>query len=269
MTKSSISDVTNAGRIVAPSSEPGVNEKGAAFAWSRWVGARTVYIALCLLLPVIAALAYWRLNSLSGSNAADQPVGETAIARPDGSMPTPKPFVEAMRYYLQVESTTGRAERVAGDNPVVRGPFLKFHFTPSRSGYIYIIAPGEQGRLAAFLTAQPNPVWGVNGNRLEAGTAYSFPPSQDKWIQVARGASSRTYTVIFAPEPLVQPRFLTGPADRALTAADEGELDELRKRFGQGVRVEPQNAQNIVAIPAERASGGPYLFEINFRLGAN
>jgi len=267
--KSSVSDVTNAGLIVAPSSESSVNEKGAAFAWGRWVGARTVYIALCLLLPVIAALAYWRLNSLSGSNAADQPVRETTIARLEGARPTPKPFVEAMRYYLQVESTTGRSERVAGDNPVVRGTFLKFHFTPSRSGYFYIIAPGGGGRLVAFLTAQPNPVWGVNGNRFEAGTAYSFPPSQDKWIQVARGASSRTYTVIFAPEPLVQPRFLAGPADRALTAAEEGELDELRKRFGQGVRVEPQDAQNIVAIPAERASGDPYLFEINFRLGAN
>jgi hypothetical protein len=266
--KSSVSSVTNAGRVVAPSAAPGVNEKGAAFAWFRWGGARIVYIALCLLLPVIAALAYWRLISPSGSSAIDPPVGEPAIARPNGSTPEPKSF-EAMRYYLQVESKTGRAERVVGDNPVVRGPFLKFHFTPSQSGYLYIIAPGEQGRLAAFLTAQPNPVWGVNGNRLEAGTDYSFPPSQDKWVQVAPDASSRTYTVIFAPEPLVQPRFLAGPADRALTAAEEGELGELRNRFGRGVRVEPQGAQYIVAIPAERTSGGPYLFEINFRLGAN
>ena len=86
--KSSVSDVTNAGRIVAPSPEPGVNEKG-AFAMGPLGGVRTVYIALCLLLPVIAALAYWRLNSLSGSNAADQPVGETAIARPDGSTRRP------------------------------------------------------------------------------------------------------------------------------------------------------------------------------------
>ncbi len=266
--KSSVSSVTDAGGGVAPSAAPGVNEKGAAFEWFRWGGARTVYIALCLLLPVIAALAYWRSISLSGSSATDQPAGETAIARPNGSTPEPKPF-EAMRYYLQVESKTGRAERVAGDNPVVRGPFLKFHFTPSRSGYLYIVAPGEQGSLAAFLTAQPNLVWGVNGNRLEAGTDYSFPPSQDKWIQIAPDASSRTYTVIFAPEPLVQPRFLAGPADRALTAAEEGELGELRNRFGQGVRVEPQGAQYIVAIPGERTSGGPYLFEINFRLGAN
>ena len=67
-----------------------------------------MYIALCLLLPVIAAVAYWRLIPLSGSSAADPSVGETAIARPDGSTPAPKPFVEAMRYYLEVELKPGK-----------------------------------------------------------------------------------------------------------------------------------------------------------------
>jgi hypothetical protein len=254
-TKSSASEVTNAGGIVAPSPAPGVDEQGAAFAWFRLGRARTVYIALCLLLPVIAALAYWRLNPTSGSGAANPPVGETVV--------------EAMRYYLEVESEPERAERVGGDNPVVRGRFLKFHFTPGRSGYLYIIAPGERGRRVAFLTAQPNSAWRVKDNRLEAGTDYSFPPGQDKWIEVARGANSRTYTVIFAPKPLDQPRFLAGPADRDLTAAEEGELDELQKRFGQGVSVDPQYAQSIVAIPAERVSGEPFLFEIKFRPGAD
>jgi Domain of unknown function (DUF4384) len=220
------------------------------------------------LLSVIAALAYWRLNLLLGSGAADPRVGETVNARPDGSRPAPT-AVEAMRYYLEVDSESGRAERVAGDNPGVSGRFLKFHFTPSRSGYLYIIAPGEGGGRATFLTAQPNSAWRVKNNLLEAGTEYSFPPGQNKWIEVARGASSRTYIVIFAPEPLVKPRFLAGPADYALTAAEEDELDELQRRFGHGVRVEEQDAQSIVSIPTERVSGEPVLFEINFHLGAN
>ena len=254
-TKSSVFEVTNAGRIVAPSPAPGFDEQGAAFAWFRLGGARTVYIALLLLLPVIAALAYWRLNPSSGSGAATPPEGET--------------LVEAMRYNLEVKLETGGAERVAGDNPVLRGQFLKFHFKPSRSGYLYIIAPGERGRRVAFLTAQPNSAWSVKDNLLEAGTEYSFPPGQDDWIEVARGASSRTYTVIFAPKQLDQPRFLAGPADRDLTAAEEDELAELKKRFGQGLRVDPQDTQSIVAIPTERVSGEPFLFEINFRLGAD
>jgi serine/threonine protein kinase len=254
-TKSSTSEVTNAGRIVAPSPAPGVDEQGAAFAWFRLGGARTVYIALCLLLPVIAALAYWRLNPPSGSGAANPSVGETVV--------------EAMQYCLEVESEPDRAERVGGDNPVVKGRFLKFHFTPSRSGYLYIIAPGEQGRRVTFLTAQPNSAWSVKDNRLEARTDYSFPPGRDNWIEVARGASSRNYTVIFAPKPLDQPRFLAGLADRDLTAAEEEELVELKKRYGQGVRVDSQDTQSIVAIPAERVSGEPFLFEIKFRLGAD
>ena len=267
-TKSSASAVTNAGLIVAQSPAPGVNEKGAAFAWVRWGSARAVYIVLCLLLSVLAALAYWLLNTLSGSSAADPPVGETAITRPDGSTTAPK-LSEAMRYYLQVESITGGAERVAGDNPTIRGPWLKFHFRPSWSGYLYIIAPDDQGRLVAFLTAQPNSASNVKDNRLEKGTDYSFPPGQEPWIRLKGGASTRTYTVIFAPEPLVQPSFLAGPANHDLTAAEVRELEELRERFGQGVRVDPQDAQYKVAIPAERMEREPYLFDINFSLEAN
>jgi serine/threonine protein kinase len=268
-TKSPASEVTNAGRMVAPSPAPGVDDQGAAFAWSRLGGARTMYVALCLLLSVIAALAYWRLNPLSGSGAANPAVGETVNARPDGSTPAPTLFV-AMRYYLELKkSKTGRAERVAGDKQDFRGRYLKFHFTPSRRGYLYIIAPGEREGRATFLTAQPNSAWSVKDNLLDAGTDYSFPPGQDDWIEVARGANSRTYIVIFAPKPLVQPRFLAGPADRDLTAPEEGELAELKKRFGQGVRVDPQDTQSIVAVPAERANGEPFLYEINFHLGAD
>ena len=227
-----------------------------------------MYVALCILLSVIAALAYWRLNPLSGSGAADPRLGETVNARPDGSTPAPTPFV-AMRSYLEVESMVGGAELVAGNNQVVRGRFLKFHFRPTWRGYLYIIAPGERGGRVTFLTAQPNSAWRVKDNLLEAGTDYSFPPGQKKWIEVSRGASSRTYIVIFAPKPLVQPRFLTEAADRDLTASEERELAEMVKQFGQGVSVEAQDAQSIVNIPAERVSGEPFLFEIKFRLGAN
>jgi serine/threonine protein kinase len=270
-TKSSASEVTNAGRIVVPSSAPGVDEQvaGAAFGWSRLRGGWAVCIAVSLLLPVIAALAYWRLNPVSGSSAANPSARKTIITRPESSTPPPTPFVEAMRYYLQVESQSGRAQRVAGANPVLRGRWLKFHFVPSWSGYLYIIAPGEGGGRTTFLTAQPNSAWGVKGNLLAAGTDYSFPSRRDKWIEVARGASPRTYTIIFTPEPLAQPGFLAEAADRALTAAEEGQLAELRKRFGQRVRLEEQGTQSVVAIPAQGVSGAPFLFEINLRLGAD
>jgi hypothetical protein len=262
-TKSSVSDVTNAGWIVAPSPAPGVDEQGAgaAFAWLRSGSARTVGVALSLLLLVIAALAYWRLNPMSGSGEANPPAGETAGARPGSLTPTPPPFVEALRYYLQAESKSGRAKRGEG-----KIPDFKFHFAPSQEGYLYIIGPGERGARVTFLTAQPNPAWGVKDNRLAEGINYSFPPRRNMWIRVAHVASSRAYTIIFTPEPLVQPRFLAGPAGHALTAAEEG---ELREQFGQSARVEMQGAKNIVKIPAESVSKAPFLFEVNLHLGAD
>ncbi len=266
-TKSSGLEATNAGRIALPSAAPGVDEQVAVAAWSRLGGARTACIALCLLLPVIAALAYWRLSRLPGSSVANPPAGETIITRPDSSTPGSGPLVEAMRYYLEVEPETGRAERVAGANPVVRGRWLKFHFVPSWRGYLYIVAPGERAARTTFLTAQPNSAWGVKGNLLAAGTDYGFPSRVDKWIEVARGASFRTYTIIFTPEPLAQPRFLAEAADHALTAEEEAELAELRRRFGQHVRIDTQGSQSIVAISGERASGAPFLFEVNLGLG--
>jgi serine/threonine protein kinase len=265
-TKFSVSEATNAGQIALPSSAPGVDGQVAVAARFRLGGARTVRIALCLLLPVIVALAYWRSNRLPDLSAANPPVGETITTRPDSSTPAPAPFVEAMRYYLEVESETRRAERVAGANPVVRGRWLKFHFVPNWRGYLYIIAPGEREARTTFLTAQPNSGWGVKRNLLAAGDDYNFPPRRDKWIEVARGAGLRTYTIIFTPEPLVQPRFLAEAANRTLTAAEEGELAELRKRLGQSVRIETQGAQSIVAIQAERASGEPFLFEVSLHV---
>ena len=260
------SEATNAGQIVVPSSAPRVDERvPTGSTWFRQGRARTVCLVLGLLLPVIALLTSWRLNRLSGSSAVHPSGGETIISRPESPSPALTPFVEAMRYYLQVDSEAGIAERVAGVNPIVRGRWLKFHFVSSRSGYLYIIAPGEREKRTTFLTAQPNSAWGVKTNLLAAGTDYSFPSRRDKWIELAQGASLRTYTIIFAPEPLIHPRFLAEASGRALTVEEEGELAELRRRFGPQVRVETPGAQSIITIPAGHPSGTPYLFEINLR----
>jgi hypothetical protein len=221
---------------------------------------------LSLLVMTIAVLEYSRLNRTQGSSAGHQPVRDTAIANPDSSTLPPTLLDEVLRYYLQVESDTGRAERVAISNPVVRGRWLKFHFAPSQRGYLYIIAPGERAASTMFLTVLPNPAWGVRSDWLADENDYSFPSRRDKWIEFACGASPRTYTIIFTPESLAQPGFLAEAANRNLTATEEGEMVELRKRFGQHVRVERQSDQSIIALPAERANDTPILLKINLPL---
>jgi serine/threonine protein kinase len=252
---------TNAGRILAPSPALSANNQtsstsgrfGSGIAWR-------LHVALNLLLLATAALLYWRLTHSPASAVSD-----AVIVRQDNSASLTAPFEGVMRYYLQVESDAGKTEQTAGAEPVIGGRWLKFHFTPSRPGCLYLIGPGGSGRGAMFLTAQPNPVWGVKSNLLAAGIDYSFPPAADKWIEVARQADSRTYTVFFTSEPLTQPEFLAGAADRALTPAEEGQLAELRRQFGQQVRIETQGDRSIVNVPTARAGGAPFLFEINLR----
>ncbi len=259
----SASVITNAGRMMAPSPAPGADDPTTATTVARFGPGVTwtVRVALGLLLLAIA-LGYWRLTSPSGSDAV-------IAARPNSSTPMQTPFEEVMRYYLQVESDAGRAERVAGAEPVLEGRWLKFHFTPSRPGYLYIIGPGEGpgGRAVrtTFLTAQPNPAWGIRSNLLAAGATYSFPSRRNQWIEVTGSANVRTYVIFFASEPLAQPGFLAGAANHALTPTEEDKLAELRKQFGQQVLIQTQGDQSIVTVPAEQASGAPFLFEIHLR----
>jgi serine/threonine protein kinase len=261
---------TNAGQLLlsqAPGgrSAPDVQAASVTSVWSRIRSAWTARIALGVLLLASTVLAYWLLNRPQVSVVAQPPPTDAADVRSSSPTPTPTHFVEVMRYYLQVESDGGRAERVAGPDPVVTGRYLKFHFKPGREGYLYIVAPGEREARTTFLTAQPNPVWGVKSNLLAAEAYYSFPPRRIKWIEISRGAGSGTYTVIFAPKLLAQPGFLAKAAGRELTAAEEGELAELQKQYGQQVRLETLGSQSVIAVPAERASGEPLLFEIELR----
>ncbi|HKX32541.1 MAG TPA: protein kinase [Blastocatellia bacterium] len=254
--KVSVAEPTNVGRIGRQPPAPRVEQPGPITAGTRF--RPTVYLAVAVLLLTMAALASRRLNR--------RPV-DGIVARRDGSVPTPADKV--MRYFVQTESETGRAERFAGVDPVMRGRWLKFHFVPSRRGYLYIVGPAGRGRRATFLTGRPNPAWGVKSNLLPAGTGYSFPPRRDQWIEVVNAVSVRTYTFIFSPEPLAQPRFLDGAADRELTAAEESELADLKRRFGRQVFVQTQDDQSIVTIPTERGGSEPLLFEISLHQEAD
>jgi hypothetical protein len=257
-----VSELTNAGQVVLPPPAIGPDDQTAAghsFRFGSGVAWRAG-VVLGLLLLATVVLGYRRFTRQSGQSGLG-----AAIMRREASAPAPAAFKEVMRYHLQVISDTGGKKRVAGTELALDGRLLKFHFTSSRPGYLYLVGPGEQAARTAFLTAQPNPAWGVKSNLLAAATDYRFPSLGDTWIEVAAGATRRTYLVLFAPEPLAQPDFLAGAARHDLTPAEESDLAELQKRFGQEVRIETRNDQSIVTVPAERASGAPLLFEINLR----
>ncbi|HMX27418.1 MAG TPA: protein kinase [Blastocatellia bacterium] len=226
-------------------------------ATSRWSRPRTALMSSVTLAILLLIGTAWLYRQGIRKSAVNQPSA--------GATPTPMPaaFVEAMRYYVQLEPSGGKAGNAAGTEPVVANRWWKLHFLSSRSGYLYITGPNQKRMQATFLTAQPNRSWGVEHNRIEAGMDYVFPPKRDQWIRLAKGASSETYTVIFTPEPLTQPSFLTGSAEHELTVPEQGELAVLREKQGQQVQRETTGDQSIV-----RAGDRPFLpilFDIKLR----
>ena len=207
-----------------------------------WAGV----IAVSVLIFVIAAMAF--RNELQRSTPPSAP------AR-----------VEVMSYSLMVEADGGEARLLANDQPLASGQKFKLRFTPKESGYLYIIGPNTKETPTTFLTAKPNPDWGVETNRVDAGAAYNFPPRQDKWLRITGDAESETYLIVFAPTLLSTPSFLAEPAGRELTSVEQRELEMFRERHRTEVSTEQRGDQFVVIAPKERPTGAPLIFEIKVK----
>jgi serine/threonine-protein kinase len=143
---------------------------------------------------------------------------------------------ESLNYWLEVAEAgpNGQSARVAPVVAFKSGQSFKFHFTPRLSGYLYIIGPGEDGKLTAFLTAQPVEDSGLESNELEGGAEFSFPEDEEDaehWITLDKKAMTESYTVIFSPTRLATPAFLNEEAGRELTAAEQKELEDFRAKY--------------------------------------
>ena len=198
-------------------------------------------------------------------------VVSAAFASRDGHLrrtlppPSPPARVEVMKYCLTAEAAGGIATSVAGNEPLVTGQRFKLRFTPRERGYLYIIAPNVKEVPTTFLTAQPNPDWGVRTNLIAADTDYSFPPRPDKWLRITGAAETETYLIVFAPILLPTPGFWAEPAGRALTDADQRELAAFRQQHRTEVATEQRRDQSVVSTPRGRPAGAPLIFEINVK----
>jgi serine/threonine protein kinase len=189
---------------------------------------------LGLLLLVAAVGAFFVYRSLSAtSTTADKP----SEVNKNGGPPIDKPaatFEENLHYALEVETTQGGSTvRVAGVVPLASGQNFKFHFTPFKDGYLYIIGPGDKNVPMTFLTAKPVPVSGVESNAVEANEDFSFPNDTDdkNWITLDKTQGTEDYTVIFSTDELTSPAFLSDTAGHALTAAEQDELKAFEEKY--------------------------------------
>jgi serine/threonine protein kinase len=179
---------------------------------------------------------------------------------------------EALRYYLEInpsnDSAGPKAIRATGFAPVEVGAKFRFHFKPAEDGYFYVIALNESGVPQTFLTSRPTPSSGVTTNSGPAGRDFHFPDGE-QWFMTQKNVVSTPFTVIFSKTQLKAPAFLSTEAGRDLTAGEQQEMMELKKRYAASspelVAMKDGNQPFVSVQPPERAANEPIIFDISIK----
>src|SRR5215831_3772316 len=178
---------------------------------------------------------------------------------------------EIGRYWLQVNSD-GASNSVRADEnlQLASGQQFKFHFSPSESGYLYIIGPDDANVPTTFLTAKPARDFGVRSNEVKSGQDFIFPADTGKnenWLNLDKNAGTDEFTVIFSGTPLSSPAFFQADALRQLSDSEQAELNQAMAGFKSnlaGIEVMKNAPAPFVSIkvPQSAAEGAPVVFKI-------
>jgi len=200
---------------------------------------------------------------------------ETASAPTDGSSSGAGADVagahEIGRYWVQVGSDTGLNSVRADDvMQMASGQQFKLHFSPSESGYLYIIGPGDGNAPTTFLTAKPATEFGVKSNEVKSGQDFVFPADtakKENWMNLDETAGTDEFTIIFSGTPLTTPAFLEDDALRELTDKEKSELDQTVAGFKSnlaGTEVMKNASAPFVSVkvPQSATEGAPVVFKL-------
>ena len=227
-----------------------------------------VAIGIVVLLLVLGAGGYAVIHFMSTS-----PNTNSAKTNPSKSATTTDPALgghEVGRYWLEVD-TKNKAEAVrAGDSVAMQsGQSFRFHFSPSETGYLYIVGPGNKNVPTTFLTTTPGAESGLFTNEVKSGLDFTFPGSsdgKDHWITLDKNAGTDEFTIIFATSPLTSPDFFHGQAGHELTSGEQKQLSDMREKNKAnllGTEVIKTGAAPFVSIKVpQNADGSPVLFTV-------
>ncbi len=243
-------------------------------------------VALLLVLAVVGVGGYLAVTWMKSTpEEADPATGKKSVAKTiPGAADTglANAPVEIGRYWLEVlpDSFGASPSKVAGAEPLVSGQAFKFHFRFEEDGYLYIVGPGEKNNPIMFLTAKPAADSGLDNNQVAKGTDFSFPTGNfpegsPHSITLDEEPGTEVFTIIFSPEPLTSPSFMTERATgKALGDSDRGELaDFLEKYKTSGPTTELDDKDSsapFVTVKLPRAalpnaSGAPVAFEVRIQ----
>ena len=177
---------------------------------------------------------------------------------------------EAGRYWLEV-NTTNKSDAIRAGDPVsmTSKQQFKFHFSPSESGYLYIIGPGNKNVPTTFLTAKGNATYGVKTNEVRSGQDFAFPADtggNESWLNLDENPGTDEFTVIFSGKPLSAPDFLNGAALHELTQDEQKQLNDLLAQFKAnlaGTEVIKTGASPFVSVKVPQTSeAAPVVFKL-------
>jgi serine/threonine protein kinase len=231
---------------------------------------------LILILAVVGIGGFfamsWYKAKPGDKSTADSEKGKTATNGETATAATP----EFGRYWLEVLPNADATEpmRVAGAVPLASGQAFKFHFEFSENGYLYIVGPGERNQPTAFLTEKPADISGLETNQVSKGSDLSFPDGIQRWLELDKKPGTETYTIVFSPEPLSAPAFLSSQATgKPLGETEQAEFAEFLSAHKTSEPVIEINDKDAAApfvtvkVPQSGSSGSasPVVFEVRIQ----
>ncbi len=229
---------------------------------------------LLLVLIVIGVGGFFAVNWLkaksgNGSTASKSKVGNKTAGSANTAVPS-----EFGRYWLEVlpNALAAEPQRVAGAVPLSSGQAFKFHFQFLENGYLYIIGPGKRNQLTAFLTAKPATMLGLDNNQVAKGADFSFPSGIEHWLELDKKPGTEDYTIVFSPEPLPAPAFLSSEATgEPLNETEQAQLSDFLAKHKTSEPVTEINDKDaaapfvMVKVPPSESAGEPVIFEVRIQ----
>jgi eukaryotic-like serine/threonine-protein kinase len=226
-------------------------------------------VVVLLLVVGVGGFALIRFMGSNSNNTA----ARTEPANSNGGTTTTDLAAgshEVGRYWIEVNSANKSDSIRAGETLTLdSAQKFKFHFSPSESGYLYIIAPNEKNEPTTFLSGKPDPRFGVKTNEVKSGQDFAFPAdtaAAENWVNLDPSAGTDEFTLIFANSPTAVPGFLNGPALHVLTADERQQLDKFRqenKPKTATAEVVKTGATPFVAVKMpQNAEGTPVIFMV-------
>jgi len=238
--------------------------------------------ALLLILAVVGVGGFLAVNWLKDKpiDSAKDKGGPAAKGSTGSSHPAVTVPVEMGRYWLELFPDSSKAPPilVAGAVPLASGEAFKFHFRFAEDGYVYVVGPGEGNKAVAFLTEKPSPSEsGLESNRVVKGVDFSFPTGSfsdgtPHSITLDEKPGTETFTIIFSPQPLSSPAFLSGRATgKPLNDTEQAEFANFLTKYKTNGPVTELNDKDAAApfvavkVPPSnmpKDSGAPIAFEV-------